>query len=106
MNEMTLSSRHRIRNSSRGGLGVLSSWKKSKNPRKTRIGRTSPTHPPIQFNMYTKKKRKKTEKKTKLKKESELGLDPPTHFRVFLGFLDFFNLTKPLTSNQGIYSLI
>ena len=24
------------------------------------------------------------------KKKSELGLDPPTHFRVFLGFLDFF----------------
>ena len=31
------------------------------------------------------------------KKKSELGLDPPTHFRVFLGFLDFFNLTKPFS---------
>ena len=31
-------------------LGVLSKWKKkSKNPRKTRIGQTPPTHPPIQF---------------------------------------------------------
>ena len=30
------------------------------------------------------------------KKESVLGLDPLTHFKVFLGFLDFYNLTKPL----------
>ena len=28
------------------------------------------------------------------KKKSELGLHAPTHFRVFLGFLDYFNLDK------------
>ena len=31
---------------------------------------------------------------SKKKLKSELGLDPPTHFRVFLGFLDFFQLDK------------
>ena len=42
----------------------------------------------------------KTTQKTQYfkKKKSELGLDPPTHFRVFLGFLDFFKLTIPLTT--------
>ena len=29
--------------------GVLSNLKKSKNPRKTRIGQTPPTHTPINF---------------------------------------------------------
>ena len=48
----------------------------------------------------------KLEKIQKSEKNSdwpdELGLDPPTHFRVFLGFLDFFNLTKPLSSDRFI----
>ena len=30
-------------------LGVLSSWKKFKNPRKTRIGQTTTTHPHVHF---------------------------------------------------------
>ena len=37
------------------------------------------------------------------KKKYELGLDPPTHFRIFLGFFIFFNLTKPL--NKNAYTL-
>ena len=45
--------------------------------------------------MYNNNKPQKTQtnsKKELQKKEkySELGLDPPTHFQVFLGFLDFF----------------
>ena len=45
------------------------------------------------------KKIQKTQKNTNFPKKlkSEFGLDQPTHFRVFLGFLDFFNLTKPLS---------
>ena len=39
----------------------------------------------------------KKQKTQNFQKKSGLGLDPPTHFRVFLGFLDFFNLTKPLS---------
>ena len=45
----------------------------------------------------TQKHKKHNISKKKLK--SELGLDPPTHFRFFLGSVDFFNLTKPLTPN-------
>ena len=47
-------------------------------------------------NMYNNKKQDKKYKLSKKNPKSELGLDPPTHFRVFLGFSDFFNLTKPL----------
>ena len=39
--------------------------------------------------------KKTTQKKNVSKKrKSEFGLDPPTHFRVFLGFLEFFKLDK------------
>ena len=41
----------------------------------------------------------KTEKNTQ--KDSELGLDPLTHFRVFIGYLDFFDLTRTLSTDQG-----
>ena len=56
------------------------------------------THPPAYPIFFFKqleawKQHKKTQKNTtfpKSKLKSELGLDPPTHFRVFLGFFDFF----------------
>ena len=32
----------------------------------------------------------KTQNSPPPQKKSELGLEPPTHFRVFLGFFDFF----------------
>ena len=62
----------------------------SKNPRKTRIGQTTPTHLlPIFFrNLW------KHENNTKIHNKItkfDLGLNPPTHFRVFLGFLDFYS---------------
>ena len=56
------------------------------------------THPPLYpcffsetfVNMKTTQK-KHIKKHTKIQQQkSQLGLDPPTHFRVFLGFLDFF----------------
>ena len=65
-------------------------------------------HPPTPLTIFYKKNFgniSKHENKTKNKKKKHnfqkklkfvLGLDPPTHFRVFLGFLDFFNLTKPV----------
>ena len=69
-------------------LGILSSYKQFKNPRKTRIGQTPSTHPPIQFFIFfletfgNMKTTQETQKKTQLK--SELGLEPPTHARVFI----------------------
>ena len=45
--------------------------------------------------MYNNHKKHKKHNISKKKIKSELGLDPPTHFRVFLGFL---NLTNPLRS--------
>ena len=36
----------------------------------------------------------KNKQKHEIKKKIELGLDSPTHFRVFLGFFDFFKLDK------------
>ena len=54
----------------------------------------TPTHPQIYFlQLFWKHVQKKTPSPQK-KKKSELGLHAPTHFRVFLGFLDFFNLDK------------
>ena len=55
--------------------------------------------------MYNNNKKTQT-----IKKKSELGLDPPTHSRVFFGFLDFFNLIKPLnvalfTTRIGLWFL-
>ena len=48
--------------------------------------------------MYNNKKqhRKKQKKPQHFKeeKESQLGLDPPTHFRFFLDFFEFFQLDK------------
>ena len=41
-------------------------------------------------NMYNNKKKHKKNLYISKKKEIELGLDTPTHFRVFLGFLEFF----------------
>ena len=32
--------------------------------------------------------------------KSELRLEPTTHFRIFLGFYDFFNLTRPLAKSE------
>ena len=98
MNQMALPSGHRIRSSGYADIRGLVKFKKIKNPRETRIGQTPPTHRPIHFfyffgNMYNNNKIKIIFPK---RKESEMGLDPPTHFRIFLGFLDFSNLTKPL----------
>ena len=77
-------------------LGVLSIKKKSKSPRKTRIGQTPTPPPPLPiffiFLKYLKtwkqhkKKQKKTQNPPPQKKKSELGLHSLTHFRVFLGF--------------------
>ena len=80
-------------------LMCLVKLKNSKNPRKTRIGQTTPTHPPIQVFIFLGKQLEtwKQYKKHKISKKilkSKLRLDPPTHFRVFLGFLDFFQLDK------------
>ena len=65
-----------------------------------KLGLTIP-HPPTPYPFFgeTCTVEKKHTKNTQIpqKIESELGLDPPTHFRVFLGFFGFFNLTKPLT---------
>ena len=47
-------------------------------------------------NMKTIQKKHKKHQISK-KKKSGLGLDPPSHFRVFLGF---FNLTKPLMTSD------
>ena len=54
-------------------LRDLVKLKKFKNPRKTRIGQTTPTHPPFHFS----------------EKKSELELDPPTHCRVFFRIFGF-----------------
>ena len=40
--------------------------------------------------MYNNKKKHKKHTIYKKNTKSELGLYPPTHFRVFLEFLDFF----------------
>ena len=78
-------------------LRGLVKLKKFQNPRKTRIGQTSPTHPPIQFlfflrNFWNMTTTQKTQKDTKLQKKykSELRLVPthplPSFFRNF-GFV-------------------
>ena len=61
--------------------------KKLKNPRKTRIGQTPPTHPPIQF------------EEEKLETIGNMKTTQKTqHFQKIC----FFNLTKPLTGNRRI----
>ena len=73
--------------------------KKIKNPRKPRIGQTTPTHPLSNFFIFyflktcTAKKNIKKQKQIKKQNKSELELDPPPppHFRVFVGF--FYILT-------------
>ena len=52
--------------------------------------------------LFGKKTHPKTQKINN-KKESELGLDPPTNFRVFLGFFDFFKLDKTLYLITALY---
>ena len=49
--------------------------------------------------MKTTQKTRKTQN-VPPKKKSELRHDPPTHFRVFIGFLNYFNLKKPLRENE------
>ena len=76
------------------GQGVLSIKKKIQKSVKNSDwpDNTHPPHYPIfNFlgNMYNNNNRKHKKHKIK-KKKSELGLDPPTHFRVFPGFLYFF----------------
>ena len=69
--------------------------KNKKNPRKTRIGRTPPTCPPIHVFF-------KHLETWKQKKKSELGLDPPTHLthlptsEFFSDFLIFLAWQNPL----------
>ena len=80
-------------------LRDLVKLKKSKNPRKTLIVQITPTHPLYNFffgNMYNKKKhyKKHNISPPPKKKKSELRLDPPTHFLVFLGF--FLTWQNPL----------
>ena len=64
--------------------------KKIQKSEKTRIGQTTPTHPYIQSNFFletcTKTKNYTKTQHFQKKPKSELGLYPPTHFRVFLGF--------------------
>ena len=77
--------------------GLIKLTQKCKNPRKSRIGQSPPTHPHIQFLffggiMYNNKKPHRNHKKTQFTSknyQNELGFDPPTHFRVFPRFLDF-----------------
>ena len=59
---------------------------------------SDPTHPPAYPIFFLKQFEtwKQHKKHNISNKKSEFGLDPPTHFRVFLGFLIFFNLAKPL----------
>ena len=84
--------------------GVLSIKKKSKNPRKTRIGQSIDTHPPINFfwNMFNKKNHKKHKIK---KKKSELVLESPIHplpsFSQIFGF--FLTWQNPLISGTNCY---
>ena len=47
--------------------------------------------------MKTTQNSQKTTQHFQKKLYSELGLDPPTHFQVFLEFFEFFNLAKPLS---------
>ena len=79
-----------------GGLVKLTIFPKIRE----KLGLSRP-HPPTAdpfFSFFLKHvQRKKHTKKNNISKKikkSELGLDPPTHFRVFLVFLDFFKLDK------------
>ena len=75
-------------------LGFCQVKKNPKIREKLGLARQNPPTPLFNFyffgNMYNKKKlTQKTQNFQKNNTKSELGLDPPTHFRVFLGFLDF-----------------
>ena len=93
-----------------GNLGVLSSLKKSKNPRKTRINQTPPTHPLsiFYFILETSGNMKTTQKNTikhnisKKNYNPSRGLTHPPTSEFFSDFWIFFNLTKPLTT--GIFT--
>ena len=78
--------------------------KKFKNPRKTRIGRTPPTHLPypIFYFFWQQLQQQKTTQKHKKtqhfqKKKSSWGLTHPPTYEFFSDFCIFFNLTKPLS---------
>ena len=77
-------------------LGGLVKLKKIRE--KLGLARRHPPTPYPIFDFFLKhvqqQKTTQNTQKNQKKKKSELGLDPPTHFQVFLGFLDFFNLTK------------
>ena len=83
-----------------GGLVKL-----KKNPRKTRIGQTPPTHPNINFFYFYFKtigNMKTTQKNTQKKKSPQnlnpsWGLTHPPTSEFFSDFWIFFNLPKPLT---------
>ena len=60
---------------------------------------THPTPYPSFFLKHV--QQQKTTQKLKIsKKKSELEFDQPTHFRVFLGFLNFLTRQNPLKSMQ------
>ena len=97
-------------------LGVLSSWKKSKNPRKTRNNQTPPTDPTIHFFFFNIWKHENNTKNTKKhniskKKNPSWGLTHPPTSEFFSDFWNFFNLKKtlnqliPLKINNGRSSI-
>ena len=76
---------YQVRNRHSASIPVrgLVKLKKIQKSEKTQIVQTPPTHPPIQFFFETCTTKKTTQKNT--------IIDPPTHFRVFLGFFGFFS---------------
>ena len=89
---------------------MLSSFvkvKKSKNPRKTRIVQTPPTHPPILFILYFLNScttKITTQKNTifEKKKNPSWGLTHPSTFEFFSDLKKKINLTKPLRFYSSI----
>ena len=81
--------------------------KKFKNPRKTRIGQTSPTHSHIQFFfLKTCTTTKNNTKNTKFPKKHKIQAGAwPTHplSSFSLIFFIFFNLTKPINILTSIW---
>ena len=76
-------------------LRGLLKLKKRKIREKLGLVRPHPLTPSSNFFLETSTTTKNTKNTKFQKKVSEFGLDPPIHFHVFLGFFDFFNLTKP-----------
>ena len=93
---------------------VLVKLKKSKNPRKTRIGQTTPTHPINQFfiltfgNIKTIQKTRKTTQFPPKKQNPSWGLTHPPTSGFSRIFWIFFNLTKPLKAwtDTSIYTYV